>query len=105
MKKYRKKPIVVEAVQWTTDNMKEISELTNQRCGVLYPFAGMTGKVKAIGDCGQCGSPLGHNHLWIGEPEEDHVVCPGDFIIEGVRGENYPVKPDIFAETYEEVEE
>jgi hypothetical protein len=30
-------------------------------------------------------------------------VCPGDWIITGVKGERYPVKPDIFAATYEPV--
>jgi hypothetical protein len=30
-------------------------------------------------------------------------VCPGDFVITGVRGEHYPCKPDVFAATYEPV--
>lgn len=33
------------------------------------------------------------------------VASPGDWIVEGVKGETYPVKPDIFAETYEAVDE
>ena len=32
-----------------------------------------------------------------------HIVCPGDWIVTGVRGETYPVKPDVFAETYDPV--
>lgn len=33
------------------------------------------------------------------------TVSPGDWIIQGVKGELYPCKPDIFATTYEPVEE
>lgn len=33
------------------------------------------------------------------------VASPGDWIITGVKGERYPCKPDIFAATYEAVEE
>ena len=32
-----------------------------------------------------------------------HLVIPGDWIITGVKGERYPVKPDIFALTYERI--
>lgn len=37
--------------------------------------------------------------------EGDMKAMPGDFIITGVHGEQYPCKPDIFNETYEEVKE
>jgi len=37
--------------------------------------------------------------------EGKHVVCPGDFIATGIDGEHWAVKPDIFAKTYELVEE
>lgn len=45
-----------------------------------------------------------HNHGWIDTLEGGHIVCPGDWIITGVKGENYPCKPDIFEMTYEPVE-
>jgi hypothetical protein len=32
--------------------------------------------------------------------EGEHIVCPGDMIITGVKGEKYPCKPDIFEMTY-----
>ena len=35
--------------------------------------------------------------------EGRHIVCPGDWIITGVNGEQYPCKPDIFEKTYERV--
>ena len=37
--------------------------------------------------------------------EGEHIASPGDWIITGVKGERYPCKPDIFASTYEAVEE
>jgi hypothetical protein len=37
--------------------------------------------------------------------EGDHHASVGDYIITGVHGEQYPCKPDIFAETYEPVED
>ena len=50
-----------------------------------------------------CGQPL-HGHGWIDTLEGGHTVCPGDWIITGVAGERYPCKPDIFEQTYEEVD-
>ena len=44
-----------------------------------------------------------HVHGWIDTKEGGHIVCPGDWIITGVAGENYPCKPDIFAATYDPV--
>ena len=46
-----------------------------------------------------------HDHGWIDTLEGDHIVCPGDWIITGVQKEVYPCKPDIFAATYELVED
>ena len=41
-----------------------------------------------------------HDHGWIDTLEGGHIVCPGDWIITGVKGENYPIKDSIFKETY-----
>lgn len=46
-----------------------------------------------------------HAHGWIDTLEGGHTVCPGDWIITGVKGERYPCKPDIFAETYDRVDQ
>ena len=51
-------------------------------------------------ECKHCGQTM-HVHGWIDTLEGGHIVCPGDWIITGVSGENYPCKPDIFAATYE----
>jgi hypothetical protein len=45
------------------------------------------------------------DHGWIDTLEGSHTVCPGDWIITGVKGEMYPCKPDIFAATYDPVSE
>lgn len=51
-----------------------------------------------------CGR-IWHDHGWIDTLEGGHTVCPGDWIITGVKGERYPCKPDIFETTYEPVRE
>ena len=79
IKKYVKKPVTIEAVKWTGDNFEEIESFTN---------------TKAFIKCGQ---------LIIPTLEGTHIASIGDYIIKGVKGEFYPCKPDIFAETYEEV--
>jgi len=54
--------------------------------------------------CRTCGVRM-HDHGWIDTLEGGHTVCPGDWIIKGVQGEYYPCKPDIFAATYDPVEQ
>lgn len=53
-----------------------------------------------ITKCTKCGKLL-NKHGWINTLEGGHIVCPGDRIVTGVKGEHYPIKPDIFEETYE----
>lgn len=87
MKKYRKKPIVVEAEQWFKPGDLE---------GIVVPKLEYANRV-----CKRCG--LVREHGWVETLEGGHIVCPGDWIVRGVKGEFYPVKPDIFKETYEEI--
>ena len=85
---FRKKPVVVYAVQYFPG--VEIG-------GSLEPKSH-----KAV-ECRRCGEPIG-SHIIIPTLEGQHIACPGDWIITGVQGEKYPCKPDIFEETYECVE-
>lgn len=111
MAKYRKKSIVVEATQWfcNGDHPQDESK------GIIpddgpQPFLS-EGEVvrryrsphglKCI-NC-HCETPA-HDHGWIDTLEGGYIVCPGDFIITGVKGERYPCKPDIFKETYDSLE-
>ena len=59
----------------------------------------MDGKEK----CKHC-EVIMHDHGWIDTLEGGHIVCPGDWIITGVKNEKYPCKPDIFTATYDKVE-
>lgn len=111
MAKFRKKPVVIEASQWfkNGDHPKDGDEIIESG-----PFKGHLLEDKIVryycrpdvpGDrrCQHCCQNM-HLHGWIDTKEGGHIVCPGDWIITGVQGENYPCKPDIFAATYEKVE-
>lgn len=89
--KYRKKPVIIEAIQWNGSNLREVIDFTG-----LHPSA----------------------HKWSWDEYERIVKNDGlkiftlegkmnadinDFIIKGIHGEFYPCKPDIFELTYEEV--
>ena len=80
MAKFRKRPVVIEAVQFWPESEP-------------WPD-GVSG-----GDQGN-----GQWVAWIETLEGDMDVSAGDWIITGVRGERYPCKPDIFELTYEPIE-
>lgn len=111
MAKYRKKPVVIEAVQWFKNG-----DHPEDNCGPnsrtkTAPFAGQGQVVRYYRipeldgqeECKKCGEIM-QLHGWIDTLEGGHIVCPGDWIITGVQGERYPCKPDIFEQTYERVE-
>lgn len=81
MTKYKKKPVVIEAIRFIGSNHEEIREFIGQNtlCSDLS--------------------------IVISTLERDMVAQKGDYIIKGVKGEFYPCKPDIFEETYEVVSE
>ncbi len=83
MSLYRKKPIIIEAIQWTGDNEVEIKE--------FCPDA-------IINHMSEHGI-----NILIPTLEGTHFATPGCFIIKGVNGEFYPCQEDIFRKTYEEV--
>lgn len=79
IKKYKKKPVIIEAIQWNGENLFEIqrfmrSTLVNHGSVLIIPTL-----------------------------EGDMYASLNDYIIKGVNGEFYPCKPYIFAKTYEEV--
>lgn len=93
MPRYRKKPVVVDAAQWR--------EPGDHPAVFLYTSSAEAGVVDFDSTCcKQCGVAM-FVHGWIETLEGKHIVCPGDYVITGVKGEHYPCKPDIFAETYE----
>lgn len=99
--KYRKKPVVIDAVQWTGTNKREMFDfLTNGNCPKEY----MTSDLPIVSDNFYVDKWKVPGGLVIKTLEGEHLANIGDYIIRGVRGEFYPCKPDIFKETYEEVE-
>lgn len=99
MAKFRKKPVVIEAVQWFKNGDHPDDGTNGEGRVVRYYRRPDDSGARA---CQQCGRPM-HNHGWVDTLEAGHNVCPGDWIITGVKGERYPCKPDIFAATYEVV--
>jgi len=93
--KFRKRPVVIEATQWFKQgdhpNVQvrgNIPDYFNNKCSKCGNYTEEHGDIKTLEGKG-------------GAQE----VCPGDWIITGVQGEDYPCKPDIFEATYERVEE
>lgn len=85
--KYRKKPVVIEAVQFTDDTaetMISIQEFMDKDLRVSY-------------------NDRDNPKIIIETLEGTMYASVGDYIIKGVQGEFYPCKPDIFKETYEKL--
>lgn len=78
-KKYRKKPVVIEAVQYD-GTVQEIVDFVGIRETEMDE----------------------QNRLYIKTLEGDMLVSHGDYVIKGIQGEFYPCKPDIFEATYED---
>lgn len=97
-RKYRKKPVVIEAFQWQPD-MGDVGGV----CLQVSPVTAAVGPHTCLGahrDISGVWLPSPHVHTLEGPLR----VSPGDHIITGVKGEKYPVKPDIFEATYEPVD-
>jgi len=100
--KFRKKPVVIEAVQLLWSKWNEMCEHAGvgklsegKPCGCYVDAAGQ------VSD-----KPMDHPRLGIQIPtlEGTMIGVEGDWIIRGVKGELYPCKPDIFDMTYEPLE-
>jgi hypothetical protein len=91
MKKYRKKPVIIEAEQWFKFGDVPKAPIEKE----IFSHDG--GCV-----CKQCGEDI-DIHAICKTLEGKHIVCPGDYIIRGIKGEFYPCKKDIFFATYEPV--
>ena len=81
-KKFVKKPVIIEAMQWTGDNQYEISKFIGDE--LLY---------------------IEEGKLLISTLEGVHAASINDWVIKGIKNEKYPCKPDIFEQTYEEIGE
>lgn len=84
MSKYKKKPVEVEAVEWTGDNVSEITTFIPADLWFMHKQ----------GD---------EQTLFIKTLAGQHKAIPTDMIIKGVSDEYYPCKKDIFEKTYDKV--
>lgn len=78
--KYRKKPVIIEAMQWNGNNATEIAEFSKGSKRYIE-FEGNICRIETL--------------------EGVMTASLNDYIIKGVKGEFYPCKPDIFQQTYE----
>ena len=89
MSKYRKKPVVIEAIQFTEAMIGEEVPLPE---GVWFGS-------RSLGPPPE--RTVYSYSYYINTLEGKMAVSVGDWIITGVKGEKYPCKPDIFEATYE----
>ena len=85
--KFRKKPVEIEAIQFTRLNWEEIKQFTNDTAFSLIIEKRIGGECSCI----------------IPTKEGNMLANENDWIIKGVKGEFYPCKPDIFGLTYERI--
>lgn len=86
IKKYRKKPVEIEAIQYIENNVEEVEEFVGNQ---LLRY----------------NNTQEENDYSLGIPTLEGITkaSVGDYIIRGVRNEFYPCKPEIFRITYDEV--
>lgn len=86
VKKYRKKPVEIEAIQYMGNNVKEVEDFVGNQ---LLRYT-------------NTGNELDYS---LGIPTLEGIMKAsiGDYIIRGIRNEFYPCKPEIFKVTYDEV--
>lgn len=81
--KYRKKPVVIEAIQLKDENLDKIREFCKGEIITIIQESG------------------GYVSMEIETLEGKMLACQGDYIIKGIKGEFYPCKEEIFLKTYE----
>lgn len=82
MRYFKKRPVIITAIQWNGNNFDELEVFSSGR------------NITSNSD----------GTLTICTLEGNHIAQKGDWIIRGIQGEVYPCKPDIFNQTYDEVE-
>lgn len=90
--RYRKRPVVIDAIKWDGNNLRQI-----------IAFTGLHESVKSW-TWEEYAALVASDGLKIFTLEGAMRASVGDFIIKGVNGEFYPCKPDIFEKTYEPAE-
>ena len=91
--KFRKKPVIIEAIQWTGINLGAIHKFVGKR--VVIKDYGAPISVRELNYDSKNSAVIIHTL------EGDMKANVGDWIIKGVKNEMYPCKPDIFEAAYE----
>ena len=90
-RRFRKKPVEIEAVQWNGDNFRAVHDFTGEQFYTLGPD-------ERDEDPDATAQVFDELHsTWV-------LVYDGDWIIKGIKGEFYPCRDEVFQETYEEVQ-
>ena len=97
MYKYRKKPVVVEAFKYDGD----LKDNWGNYYVPDWAIVALKAQVMFYGSKSEGAPPC---ELYIRTLEGVHHVEVDDYVIQGVKGELYPCKPDIFEMTYEKVD-
>ena len=103
MPKFISKSMIVEAHRWFQNGDHPLDEYergTVNEGKLVRRYR--TPDLDGLDRCKKCGY-LMHDHGWIDNHRYGRSVCPGDWIIKGVKGEFYPCKPDVFEQTYEPI--
>ena len=97
MTKYRKLPIVIEAMQFIYEQqtLEQLKYFCGGALGVVTKERHIDAKAEAVIRTLEDGA----------NGQVTHIATEGDYIIKGVQGEFYPCKPDIFKATYEKLKE
>ena len=114
--KYRKKPVTVEAQRWMrSGDHPAVGDFRHPPVDPTTGEISVADDAQLLGEVRHCDTPgkfrreecrhIMHDHGYISTLEGGHTVCPGDWIVTGVQGEAYPVKPEIFEATYEKAED
>lgn len=93
--KFRKKPVVIEAIKWDGQNLSDVIKFMwgDKPCVLIKQEDSEDVESELFSYRGK--------NLFIKTPEGELHASVGDMIIKGVKGELYPCKPDIFQMTYD----
>lgn len=93
----QKLPVIVQAIQWTGENLAEVLEFTGKHPKWGEWFENFEEYEEFVKN--------DRNVFKIKTLEGTHEANVGDWIIRGINGEHYPCKPDIFQKTYQVVDQ
>jgi hypothetical protein len=95
MKKYQKKPVIIEAIQYTYPATQDLKNWMGASVGTESKARHMYAK----GELEIVGLEDGHDSRC------KHIATEGDYIIKGIKGEFYACKPEIFIACYQKIQE